>query len=287
MPTKSGGKKKPKSSKSDARQGRVTGMAHTVAKTTESAADTAAKSVVVSGKPPRHVAIILDGNGRWAQRRGLPRNKGHEAGTENIRPIVSACPELGIEYLTLWAFSTENWRRPQDEVQGIFQILSERIAIETEALHNAGVRLRHIGSLEGLSDELAGAVRAAIDLTADNTHMTLTLAFNYGGRAEVVAAIKEMLRDGLDPESVTEETVNRYLYTADMPDPDLIIRPSGEFRLSNFLIWQGAYAELYFPNILWPDFGPDDLRDAVVDFQKRQRRFGAVPDPLPSSAPSA
>jgi undecaprenyl diphosphate synthase len=230
-----------------------------------SPADATAPSHVVSGRPPRHVAIILDGNGRWAQRRGLPRNKGHEAGTENIRPIVSACPALGIEYLTLWAFSTENWRRPQDEVEGIFQILSERIAVETGALH----------------EDLADAVRAAIDLTADNTKMTLTLAFNYGGRAEVVAAIKEMLRDGLDPDSVTEETVNRYLYTADMPDPDLIIRPSGEFRLSNFLIWQGAYAELYFPNILWPDFGPDDLRDAVTDFQGRQRRFGAIPDPAP------
>lgn len=236
---------------------------------------------VVSGQPPRHVAIILDGNGRWARRRGLPRNKGHEAGTENIRPIVSACPDLGIEYLTLWAFSTENWRRPKDEVEGIFQILSERIAVETEALYNAGVRLKHIGSLEGLSEELAGAVRAAIDLTADNDRMTLTLAFNYGGRAEVVAAIKEMLRDRLDPDTVTEETVNKYLYTADMPDPDLIIRPSGEFRLSNFLIWQGAYAELYFPNILWPDFGPSDLRDAVADFMKRQRRFGAIPEPDP------
>ncbi|MCA1668367.1 MAG: di-trans,poly-cis-decaprenylcistransferase [Thermomicrobia bacterium] len=263
-------------------------MTHTVSESIQSAEkDATAESVVVSGKPPRHVAIILDGNGRWAQRRGLPRNKGHEAGTENIRPIVSACPELGIEYLTLWAFSTENWRRPQDEVEGIFQILSERIAIETEALHNAGVRLRHIGSLEGLGEDLAGAVRAAIALTADNTHMTLTLAFNYGGRAEVVAAIQEMLRDGLDPESITEETVDRYLYTADMPDPDLIIRPSGEFRLSNFLIWQGAYAELYFPSILWPDFGPDDLRDAVTDFQKRQRRFGATPDPGSPTAQSA
>jgi undecaprenyl diphosphate synthase len=256
------------------------GMTHTILESSASDAPAVAseETHVVSGKPPRHVAIILDGNGRWAQRRGLPRNKGHEAGTENIRPIVSACPELGIEYLTLWAFSTENWRRPQDEVQGIFQILSERIAVETEALYNAGVRLKHIGSLEGLGEELAGAVRAAIALTADNTKMTLTLAFNYGGRAEVVAAIQEMLRDQLDPESVTEETVTKYLYTADMPDPDLIIRPSGEFRLSNFLIWQGAYAELYFPNILWPDFGPADLRDAVADFMKRQRRFGAVPD---------
>jgi undecaprenyl diphosphate synthase len=246
----------------------------------------AAQSYVESGKPPRHVAIILDGNGRWAQRRGLPRNKGHEAGTENIRPIVSACPDLGIEYLTLWAFSTENWRRPKDEVEGIFHILSESIARETAALHEAGVRLKHIGSLDGLDPDLADAVRAAIDLTKDNTRMTLTLAFNYGGRAEVVQAIRAMLRDGLDPESVTEETVSRYLYTADIPDPDLIIRPSGEYRLSNFLIWQGAYAELYFANILWPDFGPDDLRTAVGDFKQRQRRFGAVPAP-PAPASSA
>ncbi len=263
------------------RQRRVTGMANTIAENTDALrdAETAAQSHVVSGKPPRHVAIIMDGNGRWAQRRGLPRNKGHEAGTANIRPIVAVCPELGIEYLTLWAFSTENWRRPTEEVQGIIQILSESIARETGALHEAGVRLKHIGSLDGLDDDLAGAVQAAIDLTSANTEMTLTLAFNYGGRAEVVTAIREMLRDGLDPDSVTEETISRYLYTADIPDPDLIIRPSGELRLSNFLIWQGAYAELYFQHILWPDFGPDDLRDAVADFMKRQRRFGAIPDP--------
>jgi undecaprenyl diphosphate synthase len=232
---------------------------------------------VTSGVPPRHVAIIMDGNGRWAQRRGLPRNKGHEAGTENVRPIVQACPDLGIEYLTLWAFSTENWRRPKDEVEGIFQILSERIATETLALHEAGVRIKHIGILDGVEPDLADGVRAAVELTRDNTQMTLTLAFNYGGRAELVHAVQGMLRDGLDPESVTEATITRYLHTADIPDPDLIIRPSGEFRLSNFLVWQGAYAELYFANILWPDFGPDDLRDAVDEFKKRQRRFGATP----------
>lgn len=237
-----------------------------------------AEDWVTSGKPPRHVAIIMDGNGRWAQRRGLPRNKGHEAGTENVRSIVQACPELGIEYLTLWAFSTENWRRPKEEVEGIFEILSERIAAETAELYEANVRIKHIGSLAGVDPELAGAVQAAVDLTKDNTRLTLTLAFNYGGRAELVSAVQQMLRDGLDPDSVSEETVNRYLHTADVPDPDLIIRPSGEYRLSNFLIWQGAYAELYFANILWPDFGPDDLRDAVLDFKKRQRRFGATPE---------
>ena len=234
---------------------------------------------VESGKPPRHVAIIMDGNGRWAQRRGLPRTKGHEAGTENIRPIVTVCPELGIEYLTIWAFSTENWRRPKDEVEGIIQILSERIARETVALHEAGVRLKHIGSLDGLSADLADAVRAAVALTRDNTRMTLTIAFNYGGRAEMLRAIRQMLRDGLDPDSVDEATVSRYLYTTDIPDPDLIIRASGEQRLSNFLIWQGAYAEFSFPDILWPDFGPDDLRAAVADFKRRQRRFGALPAP--------
>ncbi len=242
------------------------------------------QTYIESGKPPRHVAIIMDGNGRWAQRRGLPRNKGHEAGTENIRPIVAVCPELGVEYLTIWAFSTENWRRPKDEVDGIIQILSERIARETVALHEAGVRLKHIGSLDGLSDDLAGAVRAAVDLTRDNTAMTLTIAFNYGGRAEMLRAIRQMLRDGLDPESVDEATVSRYLYTTDIPDPDLIIRASGEQRLSNFLIWQGAYAEFSFPDILWPDFGPDDLRAAVADFKRRQRRFGATPEPPKPSA---
>lgn len=232
---------------------------------------------VTSGEPPRHVAIIMDGNGRWAQRRGLPHNKGHEAGTENVRSIVQACPDLGIAYLTLWAFSTENWRRPKDEVEGIFAILSARIATETLALHEAGVRIKHIGSLEGVDPDLADGVRAAVELTRDNTLMTLTLAFNYGGRAEIVHAVQRMLRDGLDPASVTEDTITRYLHTADIPDPDLIIRPSGEYRLSNFLVWQGAYAELYFANILWPDFGPDDLRDAVDEFKKRQRRFGARP----------
>ncbi len=254
-------------------------MAHTLSDTHDPvpAVQPTDDAFVVRGKPPRHVAIIMDGNGRWARRRGLPRNKGHEAGTENVRPIVQACPGLGIEYLTLWAFSTENWRRPTDEVEGIFQILSERIATETAALHEAGVRIKHIGTMDGIDPDLASAVQWAVDLTRDNKQMTLTLAFNYGGRAELVGAIKQMLRDGIPPDSVTEETVSQYLHTADTPDPDLIIRPSGEFRLSNFLVWQGAYAELYFADILWPDFGPADLGDAVTDFKKRQRRFGATP----------
>ena len=225
---------------------------------------------------PRHVAIIMDGNGRWARQRGLPRVVGHEHGTDNIRRITFAAGELGIEYLTLWAFSTENWRRPADEVDGIMRILGEAIERETAELHRQGARLRHIGSLDGLSPETRASVLDAIALTRNNTRLTLTLAFNYGGRQELMDAIKRMLADGLDPEQVSEETVGRYLYTCDMPDPDLIVRTSGEYRLSNFLLWQSIYSELLFSPVLWPDFGPDDLRDAVEEYGRRERRFGHV-----------
>jgi len=220
---------------------------------------------------PRHIAIVLDGNGRWAQRRGLSRTKGHEAGTENIRAIVAACLELGIEYVTFYVFSTENWRRPQDEVRGIYCILIERLARETEALHRAGVRIKHIGNRANLTPPVAHAIQAAIDRTRNNRRMTLTFAINYGGRMELVHAIREILRDGLDPATVDEAVVARYLYTAGMPDPDLIIRPSGEQRLSNFLLWQGAYADLHFTPTLWPDFRPNDLRVALAEFQRRHR----------------
>lgn len=225
---------------------------------------------------PRHVAIIMDGNGRWAAKRGLPRVEGHEHGTDNIRRITFAAGELGIEYLTLWAFSTENWRRPVDEVHGIMRILGEAIERETEELHRQGARLLHIGSLEGLSEELRQSVLDAIDLTKNNTNLTLTLAFNYGGRQEMLTAIRNMLAAGLDPETVTEETVSSYLFTHGIPDPDLIVRTSGEYRLSNFLLWQSAYSELFFTPVLWPDFGPDDLREAVADFGRRERRFGHI-----------
>lgn len=220
---------------------------------------------------PRHIAIVLDGNGRWAQRRGLSRTKGHEAGTENIRAIVAACLDLGIEYVTFYVFSTENWRRPQDEVRGIYRILIERLARETEALHRAGVRIKHIGNRADLTPPVAHAIQAAIDRTRNNRRMTLTFAINYGGRMELVHAIREILRDGLDPATVDEATVARYLYTAGMPDPDLIIRPSGEQRLSNFLLWQGAYADLHFTPTLWPDFRPNDLRVALAEHQRRHR----------------
>ncbi len=225
---------------------------------------------------PKHVAMIMDGNGRWATSRGLPRLSGHEAGTENIRRITTAAGELGVRYLTLWAFSTENWRRPRDEVDGILQILSHAIDFETEALHERGAQLRHIGSLDGLSPELQASIRGAIDLTRNNDAIVLTLAFNYGGRAELMQAIKRIVDDGIPSDQITEDLISHYLYTEDIPDPDLVIRTSGEFRTSNFLIWQAAYAEWHFTPVLWPDFGPDHLRQAIEDYQHRERRFGGI-----------
>lgn len=225
---------------------------------------------------PRHVAIIMDGNGRWAAKRGLPRVAGHERGTDNIRRITFAAGEIGIKHLTLWAFSTENWRRPASEIQGIMRILGEAIERETDELHKQGAQLRHVGSLEGLDPDLRQSVLNAIELTKHNTNLVLTLAFNYGGRQEMLRAVREIVRAGLDPDSIDEETISQYLYTSGTPDPDLIIRTSGEVRMSNFLIWQAAYAELYFCSTLWPDFGPDHLRAAALDFSQRERRFGHV-----------
>jgi undecaprenyl diphosphate synthase len=229
-----------------------------------------------SSQVPEHVAIIMDGNGRWAAQRGLPRLAGHEAGTENIRRITFKAGELGIKYLTLWAFSTENWRRPADEVSGIMGILASAIETETQELHQQGAQLRHIGDLTGLDPSLQTSIRDAIELTRHNDRLVLTLAFNYGGRQELLHAIKAMLRDGVDPDDLTEETVSRYLFTAGTPEPDLIIRTSGECRMSNFLLWQASFAELYFSSLFWPDFGPGDLEAAVQEFGRRERRFGHV-----------
>ena len=227
---------------------------------------------------PRHVAIIMDGNGRWATGQGFPRIHGHERGTENIRRITNAAGELGIRYLTLWAFSTENWRRPFEEVQGIMRILAEAVERETEALHRQGARLCHIGSLEGLPDDTRRAVEAAIELTKGNDRLVLTLAFNYGGRQEMIQAIRSLVAQGIPADEIDEDAIARCLYTCEIPDPDLVIRTSGEYRMSNFLIWQAAYAELFFTPILWPDFGPDDLGAAVADYARRDRRFGRVPE---------
>jgi undecaprenyl diphosphate synthase len=226
---------------------------------------------------PRHIAIIMDGNGRWAAQRGLPRLAGHQHGTDNIRRITTTAAQIGIEYLTLWAFSTDNWRRPREEIDGILHVLASVIERETEELNRQGAQLRHIGSLEGLDPQLQTAVRAAIDRTRTNNRLILTLAFNYSGRQELLAAIKSLMASGVPAAAVDEETLQAHLFTRDLPDPDLIIRTSGEHRISNFLLWQSAYSELFFTPTLWPDFGPDDLFEAVTEFGKRERRFGGVP----------
>ncbi|MBI4498354.1 MAG: di-trans,poly-cis-decaprenylcistransferase [Chloroflexi bacterium] len=226
---------------------------------------------------PRHVAIIMDGNGRWAKRRGLPRLAGHRAGTENIHAIVECFLDFGIEYLTIYAFSTENWLRPAEEVMGLFGILEEVIHHEAYALHRLGVQVRHVGRLEGIKPSLQETIRWATNLTKDNTRMVLSVAFNYGGRRELVDAVRRIVAAGVLPADIDENVVGSYLYTCDIPDPDLIIRTGGEMRLSNFLIWQAAYAEYYATPVFWPDFGPDEVRKALLEYSQRQRRFGAVP----------
>jgi undecaprenyl diphosphate synthase len=225
---------------------------------------------------PHHVAIIMDGNGRWAAQRGLPRLGGHQHGTSNIRRITTAAAELGIRFLTLWAFSTDNWRRPRDEIDGILQILAEVIERETEELHRQGAQLRHIGSLEGMDPELQMAILAAIERTRENDRLVLTLAFNYSGRQELLAAVRGVVASGVPVDAIDESTIEAHLFTRDLPDPDLIIRTSGEYRISNFLLWQSAYSEFYFTRTLWPDFGPEDLCEAVREYGRRERRFGGV-----------
>jgi undecaprenyl diphosphate synthase len=228
------------------------------------------------GRVPRHVAIIMDGNGRWAQRRGLGRAAGHRAGTDNIRPLLEACVEVGIKVLTIFAFSTENWQRPQDEVEALFGIMADAIERETPELHRQGVQVRHVGSSEGLPEDLSRAIADATALTSGNRRIVLNVAFNYGGRAEIVRAFKRAVADGVDPAALDEDTLERYLMTAGQPDPDLIIRTAGEMRLSNFLIWQAAYAEYYSTPTFWPDFGRDELLAALDAYSRRERRFGGL-----------
>jgi undecaprenyl diphosphate synthase len=218
----------------------------------------------------------MDGNGRWALQRGLPRLAGHRAGVENLRRIITACVEFGVPYMTIYAFSTENWGRPPEEVRGLLFILDEVLDRELAELHKQGVRLRHIGRLEGIAPSTQQKVRDAIEMTKNNTRLNLSVAFNYGGRDEIVHAIQQMLADGVKPEEVNEALVTRYLFTAGLPDPDLIIRTAGELRVSNFLIWQGAYAEYYAADVYWPDFDKDEFRRALEHFAQRERRFGLV-----------
>jgi undecaprenyl diphosphate synthase len=237
-----------------------------------------AKTEAPLAKIPTHIAIIMDGNGRWAAARGLPRLAGHRAGTENLRRVITACVEFGIKYLTIYAFSTENWRRPKDEVMGLMRILEDVIDKELNELNKQGVQLRHVGHLEALDPKLGQKVKNAVDTTKNNSRLVLSIAWNYGGRDEVVCAIQKMIQDGLKPEDVTEEKVSSYLFTAGTPDPDLIIRTSGEMRVSNFLIWQGSYSEWYVTPTYWPDFDKEQLRLALESFANRDRRYGGLSD---------
>ena len=226
---------------------------------------------------PNHVAIIMDGNGRWARARGLPRLAGHKAGTKNLRRIIEACVEFGIKYLTIYAFSTENWNRPEDEVQGLMNIFDDVFERELAELHRQGARLRHIGRMEGVRESMQEKIRRGEDHTKNNDRLILNVAFNYGGRDEIVHAIQEMIRQGVKPEEVTDELVSENMFTSGIPDPDLVIRTSGEMRISNFLLWQAAYAEWIFPEAYWPDFGRKELLDAICEYSQRERRYGRFP----------
>jgi undecaprenyl diphosphate synthase len=218
----------------------------------------------------------MDGNGRWALSRGLPRLAGHRAGTENLRRIITACVEFGVRYLTIYAFSTENWGRPREEVEGLMHILEDVIDRELAELNKEGVQLRHIGRLERLDPKLQEKVLEAIDLTKNNSRLVLNVAFNYGGRDELVCAVQKIIQDQVKAEEINVDLINRYLFTAGVPDPDLIIRTSGELRVSNFLIWQSAYSEWYVTPTYWPDFDKEEFRKALDAFAMRDRRYGGL-----------
>ncbi len=227
---------------------------------------------------PAHVGMIMDGNGRWARQRNLPRLAGHRAGMEALRIILRAAAEFGIPIVTLYAFSTENWKRPQHEVQGLMQLLGESLDKEVAKLHENGAQIRCIGDLSPLPDELQRKIHDAEELTRNNSGLLVNLALNYGGRQEIVKAVREIVALGVPPEEITADLISRHLYTSDLPDPDLIIRTSGEFRTSNFLLWQSAYAEFYISPVYWPDFGKKELYQALVEFGRRERRYGGLTD---------
>jgi undecaprenyl diphosphate synthase len=229
-------------------------------------------------KIPEHIAIIMDGNGRWAKKLGLSRIFGHKSGVKAVRETVEICGEIGVKYLTLYAFSMENWSRPSDEIEALMSLLIDSIVKETPELHKNNVRLRAIGNLASFPENVTAKLNQAIEFTSKNTGLTLTLALGYGSRWEITEAIRKIATKAavgeLEPESINENVIEQYLTTYNMPDPELIIRTSGEQRLSNFLLWQGAYSEFYFPDVLWPDFRKKDLLKAIDEYRKRERRFG-------------
>lgn len=227
-------------------------------------------------KIPAHIAIIMDGNGRWAKTRGLPRLEGHRVGTETLRVVIRACIEFGVKYLTVYAFSTENWSRPSDEVNGLMMLLESVVDNELDSLDKEGVQIRHIGRLEALPERLRNKINHAIAQTRNNQKIILNIAWNYGGRDEIVYAVQQLVAAGTRPEEISEEVISRHLFTSQSPDPDLVIRTSGEYRISNFMIWQSAYSEWVFTPILWPDFKKEELRKAILEYGQRDRRFGKV-----------
>ena len=224
---------------------------------------------------PQHIAIIMDGNGRWAKKRGLPRSAGHIAGAKTFKTIARYCNKIGVEYLTVYAFSTENWKRPAEEVEGIMNLLRDYLK-DAENFKGENIRLRFIGNIEPLADDIKELIDKNEKMSENATGLNLNIAVNYGGRDEITNAVKKIVESGIKPSEITEDTISGQLYTAGMPDPDFIIRPSGEYRLSNYLIWQSAYAEYWFSDVLWPDFNPKHLEKAIEDFNKRNRRFGGV-----------
>lgn len=225
---------------------------------------------------PNHIAFIMDGNGRWAEKRGFPRLEGHNAGLEATRSVVEHLGEYHIKYVTLYSFSTENWNRPKDEVGGLLNLLEISIEKEAKELHKRGVKIRHLGHLERLPQNLKQAIENAIELTRNNTEMTLSLAFDYGGRLEILDAVRSIVADEVPPQDIDEKLFNSYLYTADLPDVDLVVRTGGDLRISNFLLWQSAYSEYYFTSVLWPDFNTQELDKALLAYSQRQRRFGGL-----------
>ena len=225
---------------------------------------------------PQHVAIIMDGNGRWAQKRGLQRLEGHKQGGLNARQVVEIFREYNIPYLTLYAFSTENWNRPKEEIEGLFKLLEEKLDEGDEIAREKKIKVRHLGRLEGLPRKIRKRIMKTVKETENNNGMTLCLAFNYGGRSEIIEAVQRIIHNKIDAKKIDESVFSKHLYTESIPDPDLIIRTGGEMRLSNFLTWQSAYAEIYFTPVLWPDFDRKEIEKALASYIRRQRRFGRV-----------
>ena len=225
---------------------------------------------------PLHVALIMDGNGRWASNQGLPRLDGHRAGVKRIRLVLETLASQGIKYVTIFAFSTENWSRPETEVSGLMSMLREVIDIESKSLHKLGARIIHMGRRDRIDPDLLKAINKAQELTQNNNYITLCVAFDYGGRDEILEATRRIIKDGTDPDKINEALFSNYLYTPEIPDPDLIIRTGGEQRISNFLLWQSAYSEFYSTDTYWPDLGPLDIEKAIAAYRNRGRRFGKV-----------